>query len=439
MNRIPSWFELDAATRRRWQAASRDRATAINARLNAFLQIEPPPHAVEPGPLGGLPCGVKDMLRTAGRQPSGGLADVGKLTVAGVSAIPDKLEKAGADIVGFTGMTELASEPSGFNAAHGRVKNPWNLDYISGGSSSGSAAAVASGAVAVATGSDTGGSLRIPAHCCGVTAWKPTYGLVAMDGAMPLAPTLDTIGLLARGADDLMSAAEVITHLPAAQSVQRAVLLRDAFQQCAPAIVHAGAELSGTLAKMGIAIADTEALATIDAIDAATLTIVFAESGRVHRRHIQDETVEPMLRRRLAKGLQISDEALSESIGKRASLIEDFESRVLSGFDIAIAPIMAITTPTADECDPASDRFSGKVLYALSRFTRFVNLLGYPAVALPAGFDEHHMPVGIQIIGRPGSDLALLELAQEVQSHSDWHGRVPTAVADLFDASELIR
>ena len=101
-------------------------------------------------------------------------------------------------------MTELAYEPSGFNDGLGRVKNPWNLDFISGGSSSGSAVAVASGIVTAALGSDTGGSLRIPAFACGVTAWKPTHGLVSVKGAMPLAPTLDSIGLLARSANDMM-------------------------------------------------------------------------------------------------------------------------------------------------------------------------------------------------------------------------------------------
>src|SRR5262249_25605855 len=130
--------------------------------------------------------------------------------VEGCSGLLERLANAGADLVAFTSMTELAYEPSGFNQTLGRVRNPWNLDFISGGSSSGSAAAVASGAVVAALGSDTGGSLRIPAHACGVTAWKPSYGLVSTDGALALAPTLDTIGLLARSATDLLPLAPVL-------------------------------------------------------------------------------------------------------------------------------------------------------------------------------------------------------------------------------------
>ena len=132
-----------------------------------------------------------------------------------------RLGAAGADRVGFTNMTALAYEPSGFNAARGRVRNPWNPDFVAGGSSSGSAAAVASGSVVAALGSDTGGSLRIPAHACGVSAWKPTWGLVSIAGAMALAPTLDAIGLLARSVAVLRGVAGHLAELPEAEAITR--------------------------------------------------------------------------------------------------------------------------------------------------------------------------------------------------------------------------
>jgi hypothetical protein len=139
--------------------------------------------------------------------------------------------------------------------------------------------------------------------------------------------------------------------------------------------------------------------------------------------------VAPVLRRRLAKGLEIADAVLAESVGARQRLVHDFEEQVLAGNDVAVLPVMAILTPSAAECDPASERFSPRTLYALSRFTRFVNMLGFPAVALPAGFDDRGLPIGVQIVGRSGCDLALLELVRHVQSKTDWHGRIPTAIA----------
>ena len=435
MHRIPDWTSLDAAARRRWLANARERAETLDAALNAFVTIEPA-RAGGDGALHGMPYAAKDMLRTPAHRPSGGLAGADDLGIAGNSDLLDRLDAGGANRIGFTQMTELAYEPSGFNASRGRVRNPWSLDHVTGGSSSGSAAAVASGAVAVALGSDTGGSLRIPAHCCGVTAWKPTYGLVSTRGAMPLAPTLDTIGLLAHSAADLIPAALILGDLPASAPIRKVVVLRDVVALCTPEIVQASYDLTDVLRGLAAVAEHEDALSVIDAIDTHALTIMFAESARVHRASIDDPGVPAVLRRRLAKGLEVPDATLASSIAVRTSLVREFDARVLAGADAALLPVMAINTPSAAECDPASDRFSPKTLYAMSRLTRWVNVLGFPAVALPAGFDRHGLPVAMQIVGRPGSDLALLDLVRHVQDRTDWHGRVPTAIADLVPQPE---
>ena len=435
MRRIPDWTSLDAAARHGWRSNARERASALNTKLNAFVEMAPA--GTRHGrTLDGLLYAAKDMLRTPGRQPSGGLSGAPDLGIVGNSDLLDRLDEAGADRIGFTQMTELAYEPSGFNASRGRVKNPWSLDRVPGGSSSGSAAAVASGAVAVALGSDTGGSLRIPAHCCGVTAWKPTYGLISTRGSMPLAPSLDTIGILARSAADLLPLVATLADLPPSQPVRSVVVLRDVAALCAPDIAKACMGLAAILSDSGMTIERRDALTAIEAIDAHALTIMFAESARVHRARIHDPAVGAVLRRRLAKGLEVADDTLAASIEARPRLIADFEDQVMAGADVVLLPIMPISTPTADECDPESDRFSPKTLYAMSRFTRFVNLLGFPAVALPAGFDEGGLPVAMQIVSRHGSDRALLDLVRHVQSKTEWHGRAPTAVADLLPQLE---
>ena len=272
MRRIPDWTSLDATARQRWRASARERAGLLNAELNAFVAIEPAKAHVG-GALGGMPYAAKDMLRTLTHQPNGGLAEAGDLGIVGNSDLLDRLDQAGADRIGFTQMTELAYEPSGFNASQGRVKNPWSLDRVSGGSSSGSAATVASGAVAAALGSDTGGSLRIPAHCCGITAWKPTYGLISTRGAMPLAPSLDTVGVLARSAADLLPLAAILADLPPSRPIRNVVVFRDVAALCATDIAQACTDLARMLLDIGTTIEHRDALSAIEAIDAHALDV----------------------------------------------------------------------------------------------------------------------------------------------------------------------
>jgi aspartyl-tRNA(Asn)/glutamyl-tRNA(Gln) amidotransferase subunit A len=432
MQRFPDWRTLDDRTRRAWREAARDRALAVEPALNAFAHISAAPAGLaSAGPLAGLPYAAKDMFQTSTHRPGGGFADDGELGIAGDSDLIRHLDDAGADLIGFTNMTELAYEPSGFNASRGRVKNPWNLDFITGGSSSGSAAAVASGSVVAALGSDTGGSLRIPAHGCGITAWKPTYGLVATRGAMPLAPTLDTIGLMARSADDMLPLVPIIADLPAARPVRRAAVLADVVADSAPAVKRAVANAVAALAGIGVAIDECAGLAAIDAADGPMLTVLQGESARLHGAVLDQRPLAAALRRRLAKGFAISDAALAAAIAARPRLARDFDETMLAGNDVAVLPVMAIVTPRAAACDPGSEQFSARTLYALSRLTRFVNMLGHPAVALPTGFDDNGLPVAVQIVGRAGSDLALIEVARNVQRITDWHARIPTAVADI--------
>jgi aspartyl-tRNA(Asn)/glutamyl-tRNA(Gln) amidotransferase subunit A len=438
MHRIPDWSALDATARRRRQERARPQAAALDPILNAFAQIDATPSPLTSmGPLGGLPYAAKDLFQTANHRPGGGLDDAADLRIAGTSDLLERLAAAGADLIGFTNMTELAYEPSGFNATRGRVKNPWNLDFISGGSSSGSAAAVASGTVVAALGSDTGGSLRIPAHACGITAWKPTHGVVSAQGTIALAPSLDTIGLLSRSASDMMPLVGVMAELPSSHPVMRAAVLRDIVAESDPVIRRAVAAVVAALAGAGVTIENRPALAAVEAIDRHAMIVMQGESARVHRARIEDAAIAPVLRRRLAKGLDIADAALAESVSARQRLVHDFEEQVLAGNDVVVLPVMAILTPTAAECDPAGESFSPRTLYALSRFTRFVNMLGFPAVAIPGGFDDRGLPIGVQIVGRSGCDLALLERVRHVQSKTDWHARIPTAIIHLVPEPEF--
>jgi aspartyl-tRNA(Asn)/glutamyl-tRNA(Gln) amidotransferase subunit A len=349
------------------------------------------------------------------------------------------LDGAGARCLGFTAMTELAYEPSGYNAVCERARNPWNLDFIPGGSSSGSAVAVASGSAVIALGSDTGGSIRIPSHCCGVTGWKPTWGSVSADGALPLAPFLDCVGLLARGAADLAPAADVLLGgSPASRPIEAVAVATDALQSTEVSVRSPCEDGIAALQALGIAVATADALPALAAADEHALLIMQAEAARTHAGRLQSDALSPVLRKRLAKGLAIDDPTLAASRAMRPRLCADFEAGVLGRADALVLPVMPIRTPRYDEVDPASPRFSGRRLYDLSWFCRFVNMLGLPAIAVPVGFDDRGMPVAMQIVGRAGSDRALIALAARMQERTDWHAGVPNGIADLVTDEELL-
>jgi aspartyl-tRNA(Asn)/glutamyl-tRNA(Gln) amidotransferase subunit A len=387
--------------------------------------------------LAGLPYVAKDMIATGRGDPSWGCAQP-LLSNAPVATVISRLDRAGASLIGTSEMTELAYEPSGINPTRGAVLNPWNFDYAPGGSSSGSAALVASGCCFAALGSDTGGSVRIPAHCCGVTGLKPSWGKIPVEGTMPLAPSLDTIGLLARSAADLalLWSGLFDETVPSISGAVSGVVLTDAVDESDPEIAEICRAAIGTLRRLGIRV-DTRAGFPEEA-DKNCLLVMQAEAARTHKERLNDDRVDAVLRKRLGKGLAIGDGELTEALEAQANLRDKFLADQFGDADVLLMPVMPIKTPRVAEVDPRSPEFKARTLYALSRFTRFVNYLGLPALAVPAGFDSRGLPVGLQLIGRPGSDVFLLALGTLLQADTNWHSRVPDAItARLMTEKEL--
>ena len=427
--------------RRAASSAAIARATRLDARLHAFVELSALQEiSPAPGSLAFLPYAAKDLFFAPNHRPRCGLtATIEPDGAAYADALRD-LDQAGAVRIGFTAMTELAYEPSGFNAVAHYPRNPWNCDFIPGGSSSGSAVAVASGAGVVALGSDTGGSIRIPAHCCGVTAFKQIWGAISVTGAVPLAPFLDCVGLLARSAADLVPAAEVLlSNAPPPAVIERVVVFGDVLETAEPPIRRVCQDGIDLIRTLPVTVSRVDALSAITAIDEHALIVMQGEAARTHASRIKDPATNPVLSKRLAKGLTIDEGMLAASRKMRAPLLEDFEAKILGSADAAILPVMPICTPRYADVDPASASFSGRRLYDLSRYCRFVNMLGLPGVALPLGFDDRGLPVGLQLIGRRGRDRDLIALASRIQEKSDWHARVPDAIHDLIEIDEGLR
>lgn len=405
----------------------RDRVLGIGQKLHAVVDVLPAQPAVQ-GPLAGFPYVAKDMIATGVTAASWGCA-VPMDESSTPASIIDRLGKAGASLIATAEMTELAYEPSGINAVRGNVINPWDAAFAPGGSSSGSAALVASGCCFAALGSDTGGSVRIPAQCCGIAALKPSWGGIAVEGTMPLSPSLDTIGILARSASDIALVWNAVLPGSVAPDLKglSAAVLDDAFAQSEPGIAHLCRDAVDVLAQQGMSIVARSGFP--EDVDRNVLVVMQAEAARTHSALLDDGRIDAVLRKRLGKGLAISDNELAAALDSRDQRRDEFISKYLGDAAIALLPVMPIRTPRIDEVDPASPAFKARTLYALSRFTRFVNYLGLPALALPVGFDDRGMPVGMQLVGRPNSEALLLQIAIRFQAMTDWHGRIPSGVA----------
>ncbi|WP_168201755.1 amidase [Phreatobacter aquaticus] len=362
------------------------------------------------GPLAGTRFALKDLADTIGRPPSCGLTRLPSPPPVSNAPVVTRLLDAGASLTGFATMTPLAYEPSGGNPVQGRPRNPWSGSHICGGSSSGSAVAVAGRMVDFAIGSDTGGSLRIPAQCCGVAAWKPTHGLVPVGGTMALAPSLDTLGFLANDCALLLGIAQVFDAGPLAQ-ISSVCVAQDVAASCAPDIAAALERAVSALRSIGLDVREAALAPLISACDRPVMTVMQAEAARVNLPLIEAGSLDPVLATRLRKGLSIDDETLQAATTDLQTLADDQWPALLGDADAVLLPVMRISTPRVEVCEPASASFSARTLYELSALTRWVNGLGLPAVAIPVGLDDEGMPIAMQIVGRRASDLPLLKLA----------------------------
>ncbi|MGU3493434.1 amidase family protein [Xanthobacteraceae bacterium A53D] len=370
-----------------------------------------------PAPGGKFAYAIKDMIDVAGHAPSHGVAHAQSAPASTTAPIVAALEVAGGRAVAFTQMTPFAFDPSGANMWFGRPKNPLDSSRITGGSSSGSAVAVAAGAVPLAIGSDTAGSLRMPAHCCGVSSWKATRNLIPLTGVLALAPSLDTLGFLARDAAWLDRAAAVFTP-DAPLAINRIAVASDLLAECDPDIPEPFLAAAAALEDMGFNLLETQASPLVAATSQPVLDLLLGESAR-SLAPLPAATEDPLFATRLAKGRAMPDAHLV-ACRKALAEAENLAAPLLDG-QAMFLPAMPCATPTVAACDPATPGFSGRTLYRLSAFCRFASGLGLPVVTFPIGLDGNGMPVGAQLVGAQGTDRALIALVHHIQSRSDWH------------------
>ncbi|HAF42715.1 MAG TPA: AtzE family amidohydrolase [Sphingobium sp.] len=403
LNRIAAGNPVvNAVTRTLEERALRD-AAAVDAKLAA---------GEDPGPLAGVPYGVKDLFDVAGLPTTAGAARLRHASPAQSDAKAiERLGAAGAILIATLNMDEFAYGFVTDNAHWGVTRNPHDRGRFAGGSSGGSAAAVAAGFVPFALGSDTNGSIRIPASLCGIFGTKPTHGLLPMEGVYPFVHTLDDIGIFARSASDLALVDAVVRGTGSAiSSLGRPALLGGWFQDnLALEMTDALKALSRALGRL-----PTVELPDVDRARSAAFLITAYEGGRLHLAALAEDALsyDPATRDRLLAGAALPDDLYEAALSYRA-VFGAAMAAVFSEHDVLIAPATYGPAPLIDAPFIPIDGTLQPARANLGLYTQPISFLGLPVVTVPLAVEG--MPLGVQLIARKGEDRALLEFARQLE------------------------
>jgi Asp-tRNA(Asn)/Glu-tRNA(Gln) amidotransferase A subunit family amidase len=389
--------------------------------LNAFLHAEPAE--------GEFTVGVKDVIDVAGMPTTAASKILRRVPERDATCVA-RLRAAGAAIVGKMNTHEFAYGALTNSPHFGAALNPWNPEHTTGGSSGGSGAAVAAGLVDVALGTDTAGSVRIPAAYCGVSGHRPTIGLVPTDGVFPTAWSLDTVGPFARGAAECRRVLELMADRPLAAKVNdlRIGVVSSLFERAEPAVAAACdaaiRELPATLESVGIPL--HKEMATI------TQLVMLPEATTRHLEWLRTRLADygNDVRARLLAGLFLPATAHVTGLRARRWAREQFE-RELGRYDLLVAPAMPTTAPRLDAV-PATYRLD------LMPYNSPAALLGLPVTVVPCGLVDG-LPVGLALTGRRGEDGVPLAVAERLQQATEWHVQSPvdrTSATGLYTSRQ---
>ncbi|HKI97716.1 MAG TPA: amidase [bacterium] len=399
------------------------------------------------GPLHGVPLAHKDMFYRAGKLCTCGSLIRRDWRPDVTCTLLERLDAAGAVTLGRLNMNEFATGPHGLNQHTGHCHNPWNPQHITGGSSSGSGAAVAGRQVYGALGSDTGGSVRLPAAFCGVVGIKPTYGRVSRYGMLPLSFSTDQAGPLARTVRDAARLLKVIAgHDPRDPTSSRepvpdyeAALGRPirGMRIGLPTSYYTDGLSEPTGAALEAAQAVFQRLgAELHAVDLPDHDLLYplgtiitrTEAATAHATwlHERPQDYSPQVRARISIGMFVPATRYLDALNLRGAVLQRVMEQVYSQVDVLLVPGTSFPAPPIADVDVGDSPGYLELLAAITRCTQPANYLGLPALALPMGFAESGLPLSMQLIGRPFGEARLLQLGDAYQRETDWHTRAPT-------------
>jgi aspartyl-tRNA(Asn)/glutamyl-tRNA(Gln) amidotransferase subunit A len=422
----------------------------LNSKLNAFVTVIPPENAIKAqlpesktsssNTLRGIPLALKDLFDIAGIRTTIGSKFFADNIADQDAFVVEKLKQAGAILMGKTNTHEIALGITGNNPHYGTARNPWDTTRIPGGSSSGSAITVATGMSLGALGSDTGGSIRIPASLCGVVGFKPTFGRVSLRGVFPLSWNLDHVGPLTKCVRDAalmmqimavydpldpasvkMLTGDYLGHLLDAVKGRKIALGVGEFIETSDReVLDAVRDAAKVFESLGCKLQE-EDVSWLKEAALANKLITQSDGATVHRERLKEhpQLFGDDIRRRLEDG---ANTPLTDYILARRTQVEVRKRLELffETYDFLIIPTTPIAAPTIEGHDAVEQ--AGR----LTRFTAPFNLAGLPALSLPCGFTKEGLPIGLQIISRAWGESKVLNIAHAFEQATEWHKHIPT-------------
>jgi len=418
------------------------------------------------GPLAGVVVGIKDLLVTQGLETTAGSKILEGWVPPYEGLVLRKLRNAGAVIAGKLNLDEFAMGSSNEHSAYRVCKNPWNPERVPGGSSGGSAAAVAASLCAISLGTDTGGSIRQPASFCGLLGLKPTYGRVSRHGLIAYASSFDQIGPLATCAEDAAVMLEVIAGADPQDATCSSAAVPAYREACGRDVkglrIGIADEMGGDQADSQVAAAVAAAIAELEAAGAEVVKVSLphtrfalptyyllatAEASsnlarfdgvRYGMREGDDDSLQNMYERTRGAGFgpEVKTRIMLGTFALRAGYYDAYYKKaqqvrtlIAQDFQKAFEKVDVIASPTAPTTAFAFGAKKTPIdMYKADIFTLSCNLAGLPGVSLPCGFDDEHMPIGLQLLAAPMQEETLLGCAAEFQRRTDWHRqRAPLA------------
>ncbi len=431
------------------------RIEALDPKLNAFVTVtaesalaaaqvaaDEIAHGGWKGPLHGVPIALKDIVDQAGVRTTAASNVLRDNVPSEDSDVVRRLKAAGAVLLGKLNLHEFAYGGSAVVSAFGPVRNPWSLERSAGGSSAGSAAAVAAGLCYGAIGTDTGGSIRMPAAYCGIVGLKPTFGRVSTRGVVPLSWTLDHVGPMTRRVRDTTLMLQALVAEPGDARQPGPAVPDDAaaldargelrlgvpralfYEGLHPEIEAATRAALSALERLGARALDV----TLDPGNEASVTVLRAEAWAYHEATVarSPELYQPETLRRIRGGAEISAAAYIQA-RRRVDELRHHARQLFDGVDLLVTPTTPVPPPAIDALLADAAELRAKE-FVMLRNTRPFNTLGLPTVSVPCGFTSDGLPIGLQITGAAGDEARVLALALEYEQATDWHTRQPLSL-----------